>query len=72
MAAVYGASLLFQLSATPIAVLRLFDRFGVFAWLEVVTAVARVALCAAAFLTGAGLWTFLLLVMTLSVAYSWG
>ena len=72
MAAVYSASLLFQLSATPIAVLRLFDRFGVFAWLEVATAAARVALFAVAFLTGAGLWTFLLLVMALSVAYHSG
>ncbi len=70
MAAVYGASLLFQLSATPIAVLRLFDRFGVFAWLEVVTAAARVSLFAVAFLAGAGLWTFLVLVTALSVAYS--
>ena len=70
MAAVYSASLIFQLSATPIAVLRLFDRFGIFAWLEVATAVARVILFAVAFLAGAGLWTFLLLVIALSVAYS--
>jgi O-antigen/teichoic acid export membrane protein len=70
MAAVYSASLLFQLSATPIAVLRLFDRFGIFAWLEVTTAAARVTLFALAFLAGAGLWTFLLLVIGLSVAYS--
>jgi glycosyltransferase involved in cell wall biosynthesis len=59
MAAVYSASLIFQLSATPIAVLRLFDRFGVFAWLEVATALARVILFAVAFLAGAGLWTLL-------------
>ena len=70
MAAVYGASLLFQLSATPIAVLRLFDRFGVFAWLEVVTAVARGGSVRGRVPAGAGLWTFLLLVMALSVAYS--
>jgi O-antigen/teichoic acid export membrane protein len=72
MAMVYGASLLFQLSATPIAVLRLFDRFSVFAWLEVATAAARVALFGVAFLAGAGLWTFLLLVIALSVSYTLG
>lgn len=68
MAAVYSGCLLFQLAATPTAVLRLFDRFGMFAGLEVATAVARVALFAIAFLTGAGLWTFLVLVIGLSVA----
>jgi O-antigen/teichoic acid export membrane protein len=53
-------------------VLRLFDRFSVFAWLEVATATARVTLFAVAFLAGAGLWTFLLLVIALSVAYTLG
>ena len=70
MAAVYGASLLFQLAASPIAVLRLFDRFGMFAGLEVAVAAARVALFGIAFLAGAGLWTFLLLVIALAVAHN--
>jgi O-antigen/teichoic acid export membrane protein len=68
MASVYSLSLLFQLAATPTAVLRLFDRFGVFAWLEAATAAARAALFAIAFLAGAGLWTFVLLAMALHLA----
>jgi O-antigen/teichoic acid export membrane protein len=68
MATVYSVSLLFQLAATPTAVLRLFDRFGVFAGLEVAAAAGRVALFAIAFLAGAGLWTFLLLAMALHLA----
>jgi O-antigen/teichoic acid export membrane protein len=68
MAAVYSLSLLFQLAATPTAVLRLFDRFAVFAWLEAATAAARAALFGIAFLAGAGLWTFLLLAMGLHFA----
>jgi O-antigen/teichoic acid export membrane protein len=68
MAAVYSLSLLFQLAATPTAVLRLFDRFAVFAWLEVAAAAARAALFALAFLAGAGLWTFLLLAMAVHFA----
>ena len=68
MAAVYSVSLLFQLAATPTAVLRLFDRFAVFAGLEVATAAARVVLFAIAFLAGAGLWTFLLLAVALHLA----
>jgi O-antigen/teichoic acid export membrane protein len=68
MATVYSVSLLFQLAATPTAVLRLFDRFGVFAGLEVAAAAGRVALFAIAFLAGGGLWTFLLLAMVLHLA----
>jgi O-antigen/teichoic acid export membrane protein len=63
MAGVYSLSLLFQLAATPTAVLRLFDRFAVFAWLEMAAAAARAALFGVAFLAGAGLWAFLLLAM---------
>jgi O-antigen/teichoic acid export membrane protein len=68
MAAVYSLSLLFQLAATPTAVLRLFDRFVVFAWLEVAASTARAALFALAFLAGAGLWAFLLLAMAVQFA----
>jgi O-antigen/teichoic acid export membrane protein len=68
MAAVYSVSLLFQLAATPTAVLRLFDRFAVFAGLEVAAAAARVVLFAIAFLAGGGLWTFLLLAMAVHLA----
>jgi O-antigen/teichoic acid export membrane protein len=69
MASVYSLSLLFKLAATPTAVLRLFDRFPVFAGLEVATAAARAGLFALAFLAGAGLWTFLLLAMALHLGH---
>jgi O-antigen/teichoic acid export membrane protein len=63
MAGIYSLILIVHLSATPIAVLRLFDRFAVFAGLEIATAAARVVVCAIAFAAGAGLWTFVLLAM---------
>jgi O-antigen/teichoic acid export membrane protein len=63
MAGVYSLILICHISATPIAVLRLFDRFVVFAGLEIATAAARVVVCAIAFAAGAGLWTFVLLAM---------
>jgi O-antigen/teichoic acid export membrane protein len=68
MTTVYSICLLFQLAATPTAVLRLFDRFGIFAGLDVAVAAVRVALFALAFLAGAGLWTFLLLAVLLHLA----
>jgi O-antigen/teichoic acid export membrane protein len=63
MAGIYSLSLIFRVSATPTAVLRLFNRFGVFAWLEIASASARALVCAVAFALGAGLWTFVLLAM---------
>lgn len=63
MAGIYSLVLLCHLSATPTAVLRLFDRFAVFAGLEIAAAGARVVVCAMAFALGAGLWTFVLLAM---------
>ena len=65
MAGVYSLILVCHVSATPIAVLRLFDRFAVFAGLEIATAAARVVVCAVAFAAGAGLWTFVLLAMAM-------
>ena len=65
MAGVYSLVLVCHVSATPIAVLRLFDRFAVFAGLEIATAAARVVVCAIAFAAGAGLWTFVLLAMAM-------
>lgn len=63
MAALFSLILLVSVSATPTAVLRLFDRFAVFAALEVSLAVLRLALVALAWALGAGLWTFLLIAM---------
>jgi O-antigen/teichoic acid export membrane protein len=63
MAGVYSLILVCHVSATPIAVLRLFDRFAAFAGLEIATAAARAVVCAIALAAGAGLWTFVLLAM---------
>jgi O-antigen/teichoic acid export membrane protein len=63
MASIYSLILVCHVSATPIAVLRLFDRFAVFAGLEIATAAARAVVCAIALAAGAGLWTFVLLTM---------
>ena len=53
-------TIMLSLGATPTAVLRLFDRFALFAALDVVLAVLRLAAVALAWASGAGLWTFLL------------
>ena len=53
--------LLFRLSSTPTAVLRLFDRFGILASQQVIIEAQRLLLVVVAFFAGAGLWTFLLM-----------
>jgi O-antigen/teichoic acid export membrane protein len=63
LAATYSLGLIFRVSATPIGVLRLFDRFAVFAGLDVAAAATRVVACALAFALGAGLWIFVLISM---------
>jgi len=63
MAAVYSLVLICHVSATPIGVLRLFDRFAVFAGLDVAAAATRAIACAVAFALGGGLWIFLLIAM---------
>jgi O-antigen/teichoic acid export membrane protein len=67
MAAVYSLGILFNLSATPTAIMRLFDRFALFAWLDVAVAGLRLVLVALAWAAGAGLWTFLLLGLGLGI-----
>lgn len=69
MARLYSLSLLFGLASTPVAVLRLFDRFALVAWLEPAVAVLQLALSAAAYAAGAGLWTFLLVAMSAQILY---
>jgi len=70
MAAVYSLGLLFKLQATPTAVLRLFDRFWIFAWLDVSGAAMRLALVALAWLSDAGLWGFVLLALAMQISRS--
>jgi O-antigen/teichoic acid export membrane protein len=65
MAGIFSLVLVCHLSATPTAVLRLCDRFAVFAGLEIALAAVRVAACAIAFALDAGLWTFVLLAMAM-------
>lgn len=52
---------LFNLSGTPTAILRLFDRFDAIALTGITTAFARVVMYGAAFVAGAGLATFVTL-----------
>jgi O-antigen/teichoic acid export membrane protein len=68
MAAIYSLSIMFSVAATPTAVMRLFDRFALFAWLDVAVAGVRLAVVVIAWASGAGLWTFLLLAFGTAVA----
>ena len=61
MAAIYSLALLVHLGATPTAVLRLFDRFAVFAWVEIAQAAVRLALVVVAWWYQSGLWTFIVI-----------
>jgi O-antigen/teichoic acid export membrane protein len=67
MAAIYSIGLLFNLAATPTAVLRLFDRFWMFAWVDVACAGVRLGLVALAWLSGSGLWAFVLLALAIQI-----
>ena len=60
MGIAYSLTTMARLSSTPTAVMRLFDRFSVLAWQQILVAGLRVLLVTAAFLAGAGLWGFLL------------
>src|SRR3546814_2966375 len=59
MATVYSVVILFHVSGMPTAVLRLFDRFKLFAWLQFVASLFKLVGVTVAFLSGAGLWAFL-------------
>jgi O-antigen/teichoic acid export membrane protein len=61
MAAVFCIIILFNLQGTPTAVLRHFDRFRTLASQRAVVAFLKMVALSAAFLTGASMWTFLLL-----------
>lgn len=68
MAAVYGSGLVLSLAATPTAVLRLFDRFGLFAWVEIASAALRLGLVVVAWAIGAGLWEFVLIALAVQIS----
>ena len=63
LAAIYSLALLTHLAATPTAVLRLFDRYAIFAWVEVAQASLRLMLVTLAWWFAADLWTFVLIAM---------
>lgn len=63
MAAVYSLTILFSLSPTPTAVLRLFDRFKLLAWQRVISAAIRMAALLVAWFADAGLWGFFIVWM---------
>ena len=61
MTMAYSIIIIFHLSGTPTAILRLFDRFKIFAYQQITISAFKLIAVIAAFLSGAGLWTFLLI-----------
>lgn len=61
MARVYCITVLFGISSTPIAVLRLFDRFAVVAWIEPVLALARLVGVVIIWALDGSIWPLLIL-----------
>jgi len=60
MLMVYSTLILFNLSGTPTAILRLFDRFGLFAVQKVLAGLMRLGGVAFAFAVGASLWGYII------------
>jgi len=67
MAAIYSLTILFSLSPTPTAVLRLFDRFKLLAWQRVISAAIRMAALLLAWIAGAGIWGFFVVWMVAQI-----
>jgi len=63
MATWFSATLIFSLSSTPIAVLRLFDKFDLIAMLTVGIAAIRFLLAVLAWQFGGDLWSFIIILM---------
>lgn len=60
MATLYSTTILFHIAGVPTAILRLLDRFKLFSLIAVAAATIKLAGVTLAFLTGAGLWAFVL------------
>lgn len=60
LASVYGVTILFHVSGTPVAILRLFNRFKLLSLQTVVAAIIRISGVTVAFVVGGGLPAFLL------------
>jgi len=67
MAALYSFVILFNISGTPTGVLRLFNRFRLFAVQSVVAATIKLVGIVILLFTGASLWSVLLLWMTTTI-----
>ncbi len=67
LARIYCIVLMLELTSTPTAVLRLFDRFEVFAYSQIAAAALRLLLVALAWWLGGGLLVFVLIAMAVSV-----
>lgn len=59
----YAIALVFGIGSTPLGILRTFDKFAVIAWLDPAAAVVRFGLFALAFAGGAGIWTYLTIII---------
>ena len=63
LAIMFSAILLFSLSSTPTAVLRLFDKFDLIAQLSVILAVSRLVLTVLAWQLSGEVWSFVFILM---------
>lgn len=63
MAAVFSISILFSLSGTPIGILRLLDRFRVFAAQKILAAILGLVGALIVYATGGGIWGFLIVLL---------
>jgi O-antigen/teichoic acid export membrane protein len=70
MASLFSLVILFRTSSMPVAVLRLFNRFGLDAAQDIISAIVRVLFVAIAYMAGAGLWTFLLIILAADIINS--
>lgn len=69
LAALYCTVLIVQMTSTSTAVLRLFDRFGAFAYSKIAAASLRLALVMLAWWLEGGLTTFVLIAMTVTALH---
>ncbi|WP_028571098.1 lipopolysaccharide biosynthesis protein [Desulfonatronum lacustre] len=60
MATIYSSTILFHIQGTPMAILRLFDKFNKLAYQHVIASAIKLAGVTIAFFVGAGLWSFLI------------
>lgn len=60
MATIYSVTILFHIQGTPMAILRLFDKFNKVAYQHVIASAIKLAGVIIAFFSGAGLWAFLI------------